>query len=47
MAGRPVITNPTQLLNLEKKGLYQGTELVQDARRQGVRIDHFARAVLS
>jgi hypothetical protein len=28
MAGRPVITNPTQLLNLEKKGLYKGTELV-------------------
>jgi hypothetical protein len=29
MAGRPVITNPTQLLNLEKKGLYQGKELVK------------------
>ncbi len=29
MAGRPVITNPTQLLNLEKKGLYKGTELVK------------------
>ncbi len=29
MAGRPVITNPTQLLNLEKKELYQGKELVK------------------
>lgn len=29
MAGRSVITNPTQLLNLEKKGLYKGTELVK------------------
>ena len=29
MAGRPVITNPTQLLNLEKKGLYNGAALVK------------------
>jgi hypothetical protein len=28
MAGREVITNPTQLLNLEKKGLYNGSELI-------------------
>ncbi|MBI1278534.1 MAG: phospholipid carrier-dependent glycosyltransferase [Anaerolineaceae bacterium] len=28
-ANRPVITNPTQLLNLEKKGLYKGDELVK------------------
>lgn len=28
MAGRPAITNPTQLLNLEKKGLYDGSELI-------------------
>ncbi len=28
MANRPTITNPTQLLNLEKKGLYNGDELV-------------------
>ena len=34
MAGRPVITNPTQLLNLEKKGLYQGAELVDMLDRQ-------------
>ena len=29
MSGRSVITNPTQLLNLEKKGLYKGAELVK------------------
>ncbi|MBL8160537.1 MAG: phospholipid carrier-dependent glycosyltransferase [Anaerolineae bacterium] len=29
MAGREAITNPTQLLNLEKKGLYDGGELVR------------------
>jgi len=29
MADHPVITNPTQLLNLEKKGLYKGEELVK------------------
>lgn len=29
MAGRPAITNPTQLLNLEKKGLYDGGQLVR------------------
>lgn len=29
MAGRPAITNPTQLLNLEKKGLYKGDELTK------------------
>lgn len=28
-AGRGVITNPTQLLNLDKKGLYDGSALVQ------------------
>jgi len=28
MAGREAITNPTQLLNLDKKGFYNGTELV-------------------
>lgn len=28
-AGREVITNPTQLLNLEKKGMYDGSELVE------------------
>jgi len=28
-AGKTVITNPTQLLNLEKKGLYSGAELVR------------------
>jgi len=34
LAGRPVITNPTQLLNLEKKGLYKGTELVDMLNQQ-------------
>ncbi|MCA0452686.1 MAG: phospholipid carrier-dependent glycosyltransferase [Chloroflexi bacterium] len=29
LADRPAITNPTQLLNLEKKGLYDGSQLVQ------------------
>lgn len=29
MAGREAITNPTQLLNLEKKGLYDGGELAR------------------
>lgn len=29
MAGRQVITNPTQLLNLDKKGLFKGNELIQ------------------
>lgn len=28
-AGREVITNPTQLLNLDKKGLYNGGELIR------------------
>lgn len=28
-AGREVITNPTQLLNLDKKGLYNGSALIQ------------------
>lgn len=28
VAGREVITNPTQLLNLDKKGLYDGSELI-------------------
>ncbi len=28
LAGREVITNPTQLLNLDKKGLYDGAELL-------------------
>ncbi len=29
LAGREVITNPTQLLNLDKKGLYDGRELLR------------------
>jgi hypothetical protein len=29
LAGREVITNPTQLLNLDKKGLYDGGELIR------------------
>ncbi len=38
LADRPAITNPTQLLNLEKKGLYNGSELVRmlDAREFGL-----------
>jgi hypothetical protein len=38
MAGRPAITNPTQLLNLDKKGLYKGDELVRmiEAREFGL-----------
>lgn len=28
-AGREVITNPTQLLNLDKKGLYDGSQLIE------------------
>lgn len=34
VAGRQVITNPTQLLNLDKKGLYSGTELVRQIEQQ-------------
>jgi hypothetical protein len=33
-ADRPVITNPTQLLNLDKKTLYNGTELVKQIDQQ-------------
>ena len=38
MAGRPAITNPTQLLNLDKKGLFKGDELVRmiEAREFGL-----------
>lgn len=34
MAGREVITNPTQLLNLAKKGLFNGTELISMIERK-------------
>ena len=33
-AGREVITNPTQLLNLDKKGLYDGSALIEMIERQ-------------
>lgn len=33
-AGREVITNPTQLLNLDKKGLYDGGALIEMIERQ-------------
>ncbi len=34
MADRPVVTNPTQLLNLSLKGLYDGAELVSMIEQQ-------------
>ncbi|HEX2905375.1 MAG TPA: hypothetical protein VHO69_00835, partial [Phototrophicaceae bacterium] len=34
VAGRDVLTNPTQLLNLDKKGLYDGTNLIQMVEEQ-------------
>jgi hypothetical protein len=34
VAGRTVITNPTQLLNLDKKGLFNGAELVNQIHQQ-------------
>jgi len=33
-AGREVVTNPTQLLNLDKKGLYDGSALIEMIERQ-------------
>jgi hypothetical protein len=42
-AGREVITNPTQLLNLEKKGLIDGRELIAYDRKSGIRANHLPR----